>query len=72
MLMVETRDELLINLSPLGPVHTIDAVTAVFTTVVFSVAVQVRLIEEPSVTGVEEGVTVRLTCGGATNTRQLK
>ena len=61
MLNMETRDELLINWSPLGPVHTIDAVTAVFTAVVFSVAVQVMLTEEPSITGVEEEVMVRLT-----------
>ena len=60
MSMIVTRDAL-VSCSPLGPVHTLDTVTAVSTTVVFSVAVQVRLTEEPLYSEVEEGVMVRMT-----------
>ena len=53
------REEL-VSCSPLGPVHTMDTVTAVFTTLVSSVAEQVRLTGVPSYSGVVEGVMVRV------------
>ena len=53
------REEL-VSCSPLGPVHTMDTVTLVFTTLVFSTAEQVRLTRVPSYSGVVEGVMVRV------------
>ena len=64
------REEL-VSCSPLGPVHTLDTVTAVFTTLVFSTAEQVRLTGLPSKSAVAEGEIVRVSCGGGTERTKL-
>ena len=51
------REELT-SCTPLGPVHTLDTVTAVFTTLVSSIAEQVRLTTVVSYSGDLEGHTV--------------
>ena len=55
------REELvLVSCCSLGPVHTLDTVTAVFTTLVSSVAEQVKETGVPSYSGVVAGVMVRV------------
>ena len=51
------REELA-SCTPLGPVHILDTVTAVFTTLVSSIAEQVRLTAVVSYSGEVEGLTV--------------
>ena len=61
----------MVSCSPLGPpyVHTLDTVTAVFTTLVFSVAEQVRLTGVHAYSGVMEGVMVQVSRGKGTNAK---
>ena len=68
MLTTEVRGLLLGNVSLLGPVHTLNTVTGLFTEL-SSDAEQVRLTAVPSYSGVVEGVIVRVSWGGGTNRR---
>ena len=60
------REELA-SCTPLGPVHTLDTVTAVFTTLVSIIAEQVRLTALVSYNGEVEGLTVMFSCRGRTD-----
>ena len=60
------REELT-SCTPLGPVHTLDTVTAVFTTLVSSIAEQVRLTAVVSYSGEVDGLTVMFNWGGKTD-----
>ena len=62
------REELF-SCAPLGPVHTLDTVTAVFTTSVSRIAKQVRLTAVVSYSG-EVGLTVMFSCGGRTDAKK--
>ena len=55
--------------TPLGPVHTLDTVTAVFTTPALRIAKQVRLTTVVSYSGEVEGLTAMFSCGGRTDTK---
>ena len=57
----------LFSCTPLGPVHTLDTVTAVFTTLVSSIAEQVRLTALVLYSGEVEGLKVMLTRGKGTD-----
>ena len=60
------REELT-SCTPLGPVHTLDTVIAVFTTSVSRIAEQVRLTAVVSYSGEVEGLIVMFSCGGRTD-----
>ena len=60
------REELT-SCTPLGPVHTLDTVIAVFTTPASRIAKQVRLTAVVSYSGVVEGLTVMFSCRGRTD-----
>ena len=69
-IVLRSLELLLVSCSPLGAIHILNTVTLVLTMVVSIVAVQVRLTGVPSYSVmVLEGVMVRVSWGGGTDTR---
>ena len=64
------REELT-SCTPLGPVHTLDTVTAVFTTPALRIAEQVRLTSVVLYSGEVEGLTMMFSCRGKTDAKIL-
>ena len=62
------REELT-SCTPLGPVHTLDTVISLFTTLVLRIAEQVRLTTVVSYSGEIEGLIMMFSCGGRTVTK---
>ena len=62
------REELS-SCTPLGPVHTLDTVIAVFTTPALTIAKQVSLTAVVSYSGEVEELIVMFSCGGRTDTK---